>query len=453
MASIVRAVISAKKKRNIRDMVTTNEDKDWKRIKTDYDDQFPYYPAQQEQQAQGYDNGSQGFNIFLPNHPSEMMYSDDSDSVLVASPDEDIKYTFENIQELLAYDKNFDIKNEISQMSYKRSEIARSRSIATTEGSFGANSLLSEAEAYGRFKSLILKLKLDHYQSTELLKELKSLFPANNIPPKIHSDSEENIGSDVLWFDCCQCENFIYAGNNSILFSCKLCKALRYRPCRSCGAKTHCNHKKQYRTAIAEPISYRPLIGIFSNLLASDQFIKAISYKSYPSYVYENEDLYVDIVSGRNAKVSMQEMQENYNLFMQQQQFNQCFVPINLLLSVNFDGAQIYKTKVTNFTPLIVTLENLPPPLRNSVGIGMFTISLFTKSTKSSCYKFILHDCFVQELKLLEQGVKMTISGRMYYVQARLILHRYDTKALESVCKIQGTGSYAGCQKCAQVPG
>ena len=83
----------------------------------------------------------------------------------------------------------------------------------------------------------------------------------------------------------------------------------------------------------------------------------------------------------------------------------------------------------------------------------MFTASLFTKKMLSGSYDFILQDCLVQELQLLEKGILMTVKGQAYFVQARVILHRYDTKALEKITRTKGTGGKLGCRKCRQMPG
>ena len=188
-------------------------------------------------------------------------------------------------------------------------------------------------------------------------------------------------------------------------------------------------------------------------LLSFELFHTAINYEAYPSTLYNNtDDLLIDISSGENAKTAKNAIKERFLSAKQDDSFPDC-IPINLPLSINFDGAQVYNSVVVDFAPLFITIENLPPSLRYIIGIGMFTVSLFTKKMHSGCYDFILHDCFVQELKMFEEGILMTVNNQKYFVQARVILHRYDTKALEAITKTKGTGGKLGCRKCRQMPG
>ena len=123
------------------------------------------------------------------------------------------------------------------------------------------------------------------------------------------------------------------------------------------------------------------------------------------------------------------------------------------MLGINFDGAQVYSTTTCNSSPLFVSIENLPPTLRRKVGIGMFMLSLFTNKMHSKCYDFIFYDCLTKELSEYEKGKLIHAGNKSYFVQARLIIHRYDTKAFEYICNVQGTASLSGCSKCGQCPG
>jgi len=126
---------------------------------------------------------------------------------------------------------------------------------------------------------------------------------------------------------------------------------------------------------------------------------------------------------------------------------------INLLLGINFDGAQVYSTTTCDFSPLYISIENLPPILRSKVGMGMFMLSLFTKKLHSKCYDFIFYDCLTKELHEFEKGMLIHTENKTYFVQARLIIHRYDTKSFEYICNVQGTASLNGCTKCDLCPG
>ena len=103
--------------------------------------------------------------------------------------------------------------------------------------------------------------------------------------------------------------------------------------------------------------------------------------------------------------------------------------------------------------PLYISIENLPPILRSKVGMGMFMLSLFTKKLHSKCYDFIFYDCLTKELHEFEKGMLIHTENKTYFVQARLIIHRYDTKSFEYICNVQGTASLNGCTKCDLCPG
>ena len=96
---------------------------------------------------------------------------------------------------------------------------------------------------------------------------------------------------------------------------------------------------------------------------------------------------------------------------------------------------------------------NLPPNIRKTLGHGMFLISLFTALSHSTCEQFIMSKCLIDELKMLNEGLLIKISNKLYFIQARLILHCYDNKALEAFCCIHGENSLFGCGLCGLIPG
>jgi hypothetical protein len=85
-------------------------------------------------------------------------------------------------------------------------------------------------------------------------------------------------------------------------------------------------------------------------------------------------------------------------------------------------------------------------------GKGLFVLSLFTGNTGSNCETFIIEN-LVNELDFLDKGFSVTINKTVYIIQARLIMHCYDSRASESVVKVQGAGSYAGCPLCGLCEG
>jgi hypothetical protein len=119
------------------------------------------------------------------------------------------------------------------------------------------------------------------------------------------------------------------------------------------------------------------------------------------------------------------------------------------------DGAQIHKTKASTFIPTFITILSLPAPLRGVVGKGTFLVGLDTTSAEKeeAIRTFLYRDCLIPELQKLNEGINVTISGaggaiKPIFLQARLILHSLDTKAMEKLLCVQASGSKAGCPLC-----
>jgi hypothetical protein len=78
----------------------------------------------------------------------------------------------------------------------------------------------------------------------------------------------------------------------------------------------------------------------------------------------------------------------------------------------------------------------------------MFLLSIFTGVSKSNTEDFLVRNLLVGELKYLFDGVDMTINGKHYFVQVRMILTMLDTKAVEEFLKVQTCGASVGCFMC-----
>jgi hypothetical protein len=84
----------------------------------------------------------------------------------------------------------------------------------------------------------------------------------------------------------------------------------------------------------------------------------------------------------------------------------------------------------------------------------MFLVTLFTGTYGSAAEEFLLKNCFAEELLKLYEGVIVKINNQEYFLQARLIQHILDTRALEKILKCQSTSnSYIGCVFCKGTTG
>lgn len=124
---------------------------------------------------------------------------------------------------------------------------------------------------------------------------------------------------------------------------------------------------------------------------------------------------YMDAKHGKTYLEAKNRMQQNFNAKYK----NRTDVtPVNLVGQDFDDGLQLFKNQVTTFEPLILTLMDLPPDMRNESGIGVILLSVITTNkTDSAEYKFIFNDCLTEELKLLEQGYEVKVNNKTYFIQ------------------------------------
>jgi hypothetical protein len=119
-------------------------------------------------------------------------------------------------------------------------------------------------------------------------------------------------------------------------------------------------------------------------------------------------------------------------------------------LSQFYDGVKIFDSKVADFWPLLIKILNLPPNLRNIIGIGSFLLSIFANKLDCAAEDYLFSNCFVEELNVLKDGI---IINNIYFVQVRLIQHCLDTKAVGKQLKVHETNSTIGCPLCRVLPG
>jgi len=95
--------------------------------------------------------------------------------------------------------------------------------------------------------------------------------------------------------------------------------------------------------------------------------------------------------------------------------------------------------------------------MRIQAGVGTFITSLLSGSgaVGSNAETEIFQKLFVQELKYLEQGLifQLADSNKKVALFAELVLHCYDTKALQKVVAVHAPGSREGCPFCQAIHG
>jgi hypothetical protein len=240
---------------------------------------------------------------------------------------------------------------------------------------------------------------------------------------------------------------------------CPICNAPRYFNCKSkeCRGRDksydECIHGHKGRRAV-KFLYYRPIISLFCELLEFPDFVQAVNYKYVktpppPPSAYDGEEdfyCYEDVSDGLNFKKNMNEMDENFR--KNQIEYDTPLIKINLLINQFYDGIQIYHKKYSSFWPLMITILNLPPSLRNQIGVGIFLITMFSGAQGTTAENCLFEKCFVEELLLLQEGLIIYCRDQYFFVQVRLIYHCVDTKALGKLLKVHETNSLAGCPFC-----
>jgi hypothetical protein len=142
------------------------------------------------------------------------------------------------------------------------------------------------------------------------------------------------------------------------------------------------------------------------------------------------------------------------NIFnINQEQYETKLIKINILISQFYDGIQIFHKKFKRFWPLMITILNLPPSIRNKIGVGMFLVTMLSGCQGTVAENTLFDKCFVNELKLLQEGLIVFCRNQYFFVQVRLIYHCVDTKALGKLLKVHETNSLAGCPFCVEGKG
>lgn len=271
-------------------------------------------------------------------------------------------------------------------------------------------------------------------------------------------------------FDCCPCGDTVYVGINSKKISCpKLrCSARRYHSCiyPNCNSKPYelsCLSHPQKRRNIAS-INYRSIKLLITELVQLNSFRTAINYTDITMNRNKNNDSHKDIDSvytndddttfARNMKEMKGEFQKFHENFIPHDGINKNnVVMINLVISYFYDSFQFYHRKTSIFAPLIFTIKNLPPSVRNKLGFGTFLLSLITYASGSGVEKFILFDCFIAELLSFQEGVSIVIESNgiktLYRVQMRIGTHILDMPALCKLFNLESCfSSTHGCPFC-----
>jgi len=298
----------------------------------------------------------------------------------------------------------------------------------------------------------------------KLLTVLHRFFPMANLPLSTTKGGNAKSLIDklikakyrYLSFHICPNGCTVYVGSKENDLQCNICHQPRCRPCgispcnRSAPATENCKHPPSERLALCT-MQVRPIIPLIVSLIRTEGFLNFINYENLDLFGDSQHRYFSDISNSNGYIRAKNDMRRNWER-VSDQFLDWNIVSVPLLASFFYDGVQVHKSKVTPFEPLIMQILNLPPPLRGKMEIGSFPVALVTYSynkINGGVKDFVFRDCIIPELESLHEGYLMKIDGAYYLIQMRIVMHLFDTKAMESALKIETSTNLSGCNLCS----
>jgi hypothetical protein len=194
----------------------------------------------------------------------------------------------------------------------------------------------------------------------------------------------------------------------------------------------------------------RPITALLVKLICYEKFREA---SKYYEKMYTTEEIFADALDGNCAYEALTSMTNSYEHKVEITKELTGYVNSMHLFSEFYDGAQLFDNRVSNFHALVISLLNLPPPYRTKNGCGSFVIAVHTLPETCRAESILVERLFVEELNLLRNGLKVTIGGIKYFVQARCINHLWDTPALAKNVKAKVSNAKNSCILCGGMKG
>ena len=278
--------------------------------------------------------------------------------------------------------------------------------------------------------------------------------------PNTLSRVDDYIRKASRWIKVNQCVNSccVFVGKLKTAFACPKCGARRYKECvrfdcKGKGKKDDCDHLHMDGVA-NKNLLYRLLIPLLADLINTKYFVTALNFQN-DCIGSDSENAYTDILDGEVAKEHLHGMDNNYKAWRDENIGDRVnTVPVNLLFMDFYDGAQLFHWKTCEFWCFLTSIVNLPPAYRGKLGISTFLSAIYSGKHRTA-ERFLFTDLYCEELRALYEGVEyIGMTGQRFFIQARLIFHVMDTKALEPVLNMESmTTSRYGCPFCRNAHG
>lgn len=257
-----------------------------------------------------------------------------------------------------------------------------------------------------------------------------------------------------------------YIGRYKNCFRCpnKNCRIMRYEPCRykshghDFSGRENCDpyrnesnsHSYKFRTP-RKAYYYRALIPLLQHTIEwslgqGNSFLN-IFEKTRTEARIESQSVgdgisdIKDILDAEQCRKHSSEMHERYIKNLEQYPVS---LEYSLLLSQFYDGGGLFDRNHSSIWPLVISILNCNPSARIAHGVGLFLVALHDLKLGTPAEQSIYTELFIPELQQLGTGINFNIvlpdkTKRRIFLQARLVLHQLDTKALECVACVKGT--------------
>ena len=235
----------------------------------------------------------------------------------------------------------------------------------------------------------------------------------------------------------------VYSKDYKRDIKCLHCDSFRFFPCTkpNCRNPITCNpfngpHNVKYRTS-RESYYYRPVIPLLMKLVKED-INKELHMFSFIEEVGDANKLHHmwDILNGDQAKSALEEMHDNFKRLE-----DNTIIERSILLSEAYDGGSLFDRSNLSVWPLTISILNFNPSTRIKIGVGLFVIALHCLKIGTVAEDSIFSELFIPELKALEKGMLYNFESKgtsvRVFLQARLIVHSQDTRAIEKTMLLQ----------------
>jgi hypothetical protein len=324
----------------------------------------------------------------------------------------------------------------------------------------------------------ILKAFFDH--TTSLALPVKPLTAADIRSGKLRNNMTAYLDDDYRHHSVDVCHRGCMSFFGTTLIRCAICRSPRYSHCghADCKDKPYdsCNpfptqddnptmkhHDVKYRIPL-ENAYIRSMTSRFTEMCCLSFLEGQQDFLNYDRVRYKKHNKMMDALDGENVMRHNKIMSDNFEAFKPLYlnantksgvtNIHEC----SLAYTLAYDGKINFERSSDSMWPMIISCLNCNPNDRQRSNRGLSLGMLHNLKINSKAETQLLN-LMGEEIKALERGIVFVIPQDGHnndihvYLQARCVFAHLDTKGLESLLLIQGSGSLYGCSFCNMCKG